>query len=90
MSVQANSWLDDFKEWAEGDYDCCKYFKSNHSFCPHTENNILCQSCIMSKTNLSRYDYYKKYLPYFLNDNVDVVCAKSGHEAYASVSIFVN
>lgn len=88
VSVRASSWLDDFKYWADNDEnDCCRYFPSNNSFCPHTANNSLCHSCAFSKVNLSRYDYYRKYLPHFLNDNADAFCAKGGHEAYASVRI---
>ncbi|KAJ8971116.1 hypothetical protein NQ317_007664 [Molorchus minor] len=55
IAAQANSWLDDFKDWSD------------------TEK----------MENLTRYQYYKKYLPHFLNDNPDPTCAKGGHASYA-------
>ncbi|KAF7266735.1 hypothetical protein GWI33_019956 [Rhynchophorus ferrugineus] len=81
ISTQANSWIDDFNDWSDT-YGCCKYFNSNSSFCPHTYSNSLCSSCAYANLNISRTDYFNKYLPYFLGDNPDSTCAKGGHASY--------
>ncbi|CAG9821327.1 unnamed protein product [Phaedon cochleariae] len=85
LSIQANSWLDDFKEWSQTE-GCCKYFDENEYFCPHTYNEG-CSPCDYASVNktksISQYDYYRTYLPHFLNDNPNPSCAKGGHAAYA-------
>ncbi|XP_050308286.1 NPC intracellular cholesterol transporter 1 homolog 1b-like [Anthonomus grandis grandis] len=83
ISTQSNSWLDDFYEWADTS-KCCKYFETNSSFCPHTYTTCLsCAYDSLQKTeNITRKEYYDKYLPYFLMDNPDATCAKGGHPAY--------
>lgn len=88
--MQANSWLDDLKDWSDSEH-CCKYFKSNDSFCPHSYNTSICDSCYYSilSENFTREQYNRRYLPHFLNDNPDMYCAKAGHASYASVSIGV-
>nr|XP_023012615.1 Niemann-Pick type protein homolog 1B-like [Leptinotarsa decemlineata] len=83
LSVQASSWLDDFKEWGESD-SCCKYFKSNGYFCPHTYGSDNCDLCNYdSMGNMTQYEYFKRYLPHFLNDNPDPSCSKGGHAPYS-------
>lgn len=82
--MQASSWIDDLKEWSETEH-CCKYFISNASFCTHTVSDG-CLSCEFGKMGMSRYDYNRKFLPHFLNDNPDDICAKSGHPAFSNVS----
>lgn len=81
ISAQANSWIDDFNDWADTS-GCCKYFNSNNSFCPHTYSNELCSSCAYSDVNMTRKEYFDKYIPYFLEDNADTTCAKGGHASY--------
>ncbi|XP_066143924.1 NPC intracellular cholesterol transporter 1 homolog 1b-like [Euwallacea fornicatus] len=94
ISSQSNSWIDDFYDWAAAE-KCCKFFNSNSSFCPHTYTTDLCESC--DYATLSRKDpkmneatYYLNYLPYFLMDNPDAVCAKGGHAAYYQGIAFSN
>ncbi|KAJ8964878.1 hypothetical protein NQ314_004560 [Rhamnusium bicolor] len=86
IGAPANSWLDDLKDWSDTE-KCCKYFKSNNSFCPHTYNTSTCDFCYYSlmeeKANFTRQQYYERFLPHFLNDNPDPVCAKAGHASYA-------
>ncbi|XP_018569147.1 Niemann-Pick type protein homolog 1B [Anoplophora glabripennis] len=86
LAVQANSWLDDLNDWSDSE-NCCKYFKSNSSFCPHNYPTSLCETCYFSrieeKENLTRQQYYKKFFAHFLNDNPDPNCAKAGHPSYA-------
>lgn len=85
IARQASSWIDDFIDWSTGN-DCCKYFISNNSFCPHeiVDENI-CQSCTR-KPDDDWETYFKRYLSYFIMDNPDANCAKGGHAAYADVS----
>ncbi|KAJ8952600.1 hypothetical protein NQ318_004147 [Aromia moschata] len=93
IAAQANSWLDDFKDWSDTE-KCCKYFKSNTSFCPHTMMSTVCESCyyslIQEQENITRDQYYKKYLPHFLNDNPDTTCAKGGHASYAGGITYIS
>ncbi|XP_060525180.1 NPC intracellular cholesterol transporter 1 homolog 1b-like [Cylas formicarius] len=83
LSTRPDSWLDDFQDWADTE-GCCKYFSSNYSFCPHTYPTSLCSSCSYSSLggNVTRQQYFKKYLPTFLEDNPDPTCAKGGHASY--------
>ncbi|KAG5889119.1 hypothetical protein JTB14_034177 [Gonioctena quinquepunctata] len=85
LSAQASSWLDDFKEWGETE-GCCKYFKSNGYFCPHTYGSDKCDSCHydLLKDKLTLPEYFRRYLPHFLNDNPNPTCAKGGHASYAA------
>ncbi|XP_048518138.1 NPC intracellular cholesterol transporter 1 homolog 1b [Dendroctonus ponderosae] len=81
VSTQANSWLDDFHDWANSS-QCCKEFITNSSFCPHTYTTDLCWSCNLSAGDLDYPSNYSRYLPYFLMDNPDSSCAKGGHASY--------
>ncbi|KAJ8924000.1 hypothetical protein NQ315_006776 [Exocentrus adspersus] len=86
LAVQANSWLDDFNDWSDSE-NCCRYFKSNNSFCPHNYHTSLCDQChyplMAERENITRQQYFKRFLPHFLNDNPDPNCAKGGHASYA-------
>lgn len=90
LSTQANSWVDDFKDWSTSE-GCCKYFKNNDSFCPHT--NVDCEPCYYSAVkdslNLTEHDYYQRYLPHFLNDNANPTCAKGGHASYSNSITYI-
>ncbi|KAB0803649.1 hypothetical protein PPYR_00619 [Photinus pyralis] len=77
---QPSSWLDDFKDWSETEA-CCKYFPTNGSFCPNSA--VGCEACSINTLNIPWDQYFKKYLPYFLQDNPTPQCAKGGHAAYA-------
>ncbi|XP_014300205.2 NPC intracellular cholesterol transporter 1 isoform X2 [Microplitis demolitor] len=81
IATPASSWLDDYIDWTQAS-DCCKYFKSNDSFCPH--QNSGCLSCDIGSNKYGRPDSteFKKYVSYFLEDNPDEGCAKAGHAAY--------
>ncbi|KAF7992770.1 hypothetical protein HCN44_005114 [Aphidius gifuensis] len=81
IAKPASSWLDDYVDWTKAE-DCCKYFASNNSFCPHS--NYMCRSCEIKSDKFGRpssHDF-KKYISYFLQDNPDATCAKAGHAAY--------
>ncbi|CAH2093182.1 unnamed protein product [Euphydryas editha] len=79
-----NSWLDDFFDWASLS-DCCKYFTSNSSFCPNDYSTPPCQSCeiplVGPEQRPSAADF-QRYVPFFLQDNPGLNCAKGGHAAY--------
>nr|XP_034176148.1 NPC intracellular cholesterol transporter 1 isoform X4 [Osmia lignaria] len=83
IAKPASSWLDDYIDWCELS-NCCKYFKSNSSFCPHTESINRCASCEITKNQFGRPvpTDFEKYVSFFLQDNPDETCAKAGHAAY--------
>ncbi|VVC27074.1 Hypothetical protein CINCED_3A006385 [Cinara cedri] len=78
----STSWIDDYFDWTALS-SCCKYFPSNNSFCPHSDEK--CVSCNITKNHLNRPNAqsFSKYLPYFLQDNPDIQCSKAGHAAYS-------
>lgn len=79
----SSSWLDDYFDWVASDSSCCRYFKSNDSFCPHSDTD--CEKCSIPKTSINRptTPAFEKYLPFFLQDNPDDSCVKGGHAAYS-------
>ncbi|XP_063244336.1 NPC intracellular cholesterol transporter 1 isoform X2 [Bacillus rossius redtenbacheri] len=80
----ASSWLDDYVDWSTSP-SCCKIFPNNHSFCPH--DTYTCDDCnIAVNTSLNRPkpEEFRKYLPFFLEDNPTASCSKAGHAAYSS------
>ncbi|XP_053973229.1 NPC intracellular cholesterol transporter 1 homolog 1b-like [Hylaeus volcanicus] len=81
LSKAASSWIDDYIDWSTIP-QCCMYFPSNQSFCPHW-NVDTCKECDIRKTD-SRPDAnsFRKYIPYFLEDIPDENCAKSGRPSY--------
>lgn len=85
VARQANSWIDDYKDWSLAT-GCCKQFISNNSFCPHEMDSTLCTTCYREETDDFEV-YFGQYLNYFLNDNADEKCSKGGKAAYADVSI---
>ncbi|XP_074113620.1 Niemann-Pick type C-1a isoform X4 [Cotesia typhae] len=82
IATPASSWLDDYVDWSQAP-DCCKYFKSNDSFCPH-QGRKGCTSCDISSNKYDRPPpvEFEKYVSFFLEDNPDEQCAKAGHPAY--------
>ncbi|KAK0092687.1 hypothetical protein PV326_000847, partial [Microctonus aethiopoides] len=82
ISKPASSWLDDYFDWSQSK-SCCKYFKSDNSFCPHNNNTLYCEDCEIHKRNGRPIPAdFEKYVSFFLNDNPDETCAKGGHAAY--------
>ncbi|XP_049962855.1 NPC intracellular cholesterol transporter 1-like [Schistocerca serialis cubense] len=79
----ATSWIDDYFDWCSID-NCCKYFPNNGSFCPNDYPK--CRYCDIKLDNHYRPEAgdFKKYLPYFLEDNPTTTCAKAGHGSYSS------
>ncbi|XP_055682860.1 NPC intracellular cholesterol transporter 1 isoform X2 [Lutzomyia longipalpis] len=78
----ASSWIDDYFDWSASP-SCCKFYPNNGSFCPHSSYG--CDSCkIVLDPEMGRPNAtgFSKYLPFFLQDNPDDVCAKAGHAAY--------
>ena len=85
LAKSPSSWIDDYFDWLSNSNSCCKEFKVNSSFCPHQREEG-CQSCQIHLADWrpTKNDF-KKYLPYFLNDNPDVNCVKGGHPLYSTV-----
>ncbi|PBC32491.1 Niemann-Pick C1 protein [Apis cerana cerana] len=83
IAKPASSWLDDYIDWSQLS-TCCKYFMSNHSFCPHTGSAKYCSLCNITRNEIGRpipIDF-DRYVSFFLQDNPDDTCAKAGHAAY--------
>jgi len=81
IAKPASSWIDDYFSWSLAT-GCCKFDPTTGNFCPH--QNTSCETCVINKNEIHRprkYDF-NKYLPFFLADNPDDKCAKSGHAAY--------
>ncbi|XP_049876283.1 NPC intracellular cholesterol transporter 1 isoform X1 [Pectinophora gossypiella] len=82
IAQPANSWLDDFFDWAELS-ECCKYFSGNNSFCPNTHSD--CEKCnipLLGPEKRPSPSDFQRYTPYFLQDNPGSECPKAGHAAY--------
>ncbi|KAG7199591.1 hypothetical protein KM043_014196 [Ampulex compressa] len=80
LSKSASSWIDDYIDWSTMK-ECCKYFPSNDSFCPHT--NAECNDCNIPVTEFRpNAESFRKYIPYFVTDIPDQDCAKAGRPAY--------
>ncbi|XP_043267009.1 NPC intracellular cholesterol transporter 1 isoform X2 [Venturia canescens] len=81
IAKPSSSWLDDYFDWSESP-ECCKYFPTNNSFCPHGDGD--CSSCDIALNNYGRPNIteFQKYVSFFLQDNPDEQCAKAGHAAY--------
>ncbi|XP_044575829.1 NPC intracellular cholesterol transporter 1 homolog 1b-like [Cotesia glomerata] len=82
IAKPASSWMDDYFDWSTIS-DCCQYFPSNGSFCPHTRYD--CKSCKIPTDELGlRPDArsFRKYISYFVSDIPDEDCAKGGRAAY--------
>ncbi|XP_017879991.1 NPC intracellular cholesterol transporter 1 isoform X2 [Ceratina calcarata] len=83
IAKPAASWLDDYLDWSQLP-TCCKYFKSNDSFCPHTTSPTYCTECNIPLNRMGRPlgSNFDRYVSFFLQDNPDESCAKGGHAAY--------
>lgn len=78
----SSSWLDDYFDWSASP-SCCQYYAQNGSFCPN--DNLACVKCSIGKDELTKrpnVTSFKKYLPFFLQDNPTTSCSKGGHAAY--------
>ncbi|EFN76025.1 Niemann-Pick C1 protein [Harpegnathos saltator] len=82
LSKAASSWIDDYLDWSTID-ECCKYFPSNGSFCPHDNGKYWCTNCEIPTIKSRPTEWgFRKYIPYFLSDIPDGECAKGGRAAY--------
>uniref|UniRef100_A0A6P7GZ52 NPC intracellular cholesterol transporter 1-like n=1 Tax=Diabrotica virgifera virgifera TaxID=50390 RepID=A0A6P7GZ52_DIAVI len=78
----SSSWVDDYFDWADSK-PCCKFNKTDHSFCPHTEYG--CQSCNIKfggKEHRPLPEEFSRHVSFFLRDNPTISCPKGGHAAY--------
>ncbi|XP_078051752.1 NPC intracellular cholesterol transporter 1 homolog 1b-like, partial [Augochlora pura] len=82
LSKAASSWIDDYIDWSVSP-DCCMYFKSNQSFCPHTKGESDCDKCnIVVNDSRPIASNFRKYVSYFLQDIPDNKCIKAGRPSY--------
>ncbi|XP_050509728.1 NPC intracellular cholesterol transporter 1-like isoform X1 [Diabrotica virgifera virgifera] len=78
----SSSWVDDYFDWADSK-PCCKFNKTDHSFCSHTEYG--CQSCNIKfggKEHRPLPEEFSRHVSFFLRDNPTISCPKGGHAAY--------
>jgi Niemann-Pick C1 protein len=82
IASPTSSWMDDYIDWA-GNENCCKFNKSDGSFCPNTASLRHCSKCEIEIRDdfLSNQDFVH-YLSFFLRDNPNEDCPKGGHAAY--------
>lgn len=82
----ASSWLDDYVDWvsSKGNPPCCRQYinakNSTDNFCKSSvsdPDHALCRSCDYTPVNGRPVDEdFMKYLPWFLEDNPGLSCAK--------------
>ncbi|XP_013397957.1 Niemann-Pick C1 protein isoform X2 [Lingula anatina] len=94
IAQPASSWLDDYFAWLKpgGSPPCCRAIKDDHGkevLCPSLVDNSSCYKC---NTSITRdhpdKDTFVRYLPWFLEDNPGIKCAKGGHAAYGQAVHF--
>ncbi|XP_076457250.1 NPC intracellular cholesterol transporter 1-like [Babylonia areolata] len=82
----ASSWVDDYFSWLTpgGNPPCCRSNNVTHDFCPATSKNPNCVKCDVQNFVGGRPQEqdFMKFLPWFLKDNPETLCAKGGHAAY--------
>ncbi|XP_059468313.1 NPC intracellular cholesterol transporter 1 isoform X2 [Neocloeon triangulifer] len=78
-----SNWLDDYFDWSAAS-GCCQEYE-NKTFCPSQDTPSDCSPCnipLMDQTNRPEPPSFSFYLPFFLQDNPSIDCAKGGHAAY--------
>lgn len=94
IARSSNSWLDDFFDWSGLFGACCKYNTTDGSFCQSTDNSDECAYCSISRGNWSdglRPDdeAFKRYIPFFLQDEPTDICNRGGLASYYSAVNYV-
>ncbi|XP_048590646.1 NPC intracellular cholesterol transporter 1 isoform X2 [Nematostella vectensis] len=98
IAMPASSWLDDYFNWIDPSTTCCRILYENTTsgvvpakgpngglvFCNATVKNDLCMPCMNKSQQGERPtpSEFDMYLPFYLKDNPELVCAKGGHAAY--------
>ncbi|KAL3891661.1 hypothetical protein ACJMK2_003913 [Sinanodonta woodiana] len=88
IAQPASSWVDDYFDWLTpgGNPTCCRFNIKTGGFCPSTVKNETCAPCPLHSFVKGRpaQDDFMRYLPWFLEDNPGLTCAKGGHAAYGT------
>ncbi|XP_061187973.1 NPC intracellular cholesterol transporter 1-like [Saccostrea echinata] len=83
-----SAWIDDYFDWLRpgGDPPCCRIYNHTGEFCAATVDNTSCLTCPVQKSADGRpvSQDFMKFLPWYLEDNPGIKCAKGGHAAYGS------
>ncbi|KAL8625091.1 hypothetical protein ACOMHN_030726 [Nucella lapillus] len=86
IAQPAGSWVDDYWSWLTpgGNPPCCRYYTNNDTFCPATSKDPRCTECKVQPFIGGRPQEqdFMTFLPWFLKDNPETLCAKGGHAAY--------
>ena len=82
------TWLDDYYDWLRhrGTTPCCRLYNSTGEFCStNAPSYAKCHLCTRGTTRESLTESeFQQFLPYFLQDNPNLKCAKGGHAAHGS------
>lgn len=82
------TWLDDYYDWLRhrGTTPCCRLYNSTGDFCSsNAPSQAKCHLCTRATTRESLTESeFNQFLPYFLQDNPNLKCAKGGHAAHGS------
>uniref|UniRef100_H2Z4C5 Niemann-Pick C1 N-terminal domain-containing protein n=1 Tax=Ciona savignyi TaxID=51511 RepID=H2Z4C5_CIOSA len=90
IAYPASSWLDDYYDWLKPQSSCCRYSTTNatETFCNATVVSDACTPCRSAEESAQSSrpspEEFIKFLPWYLNDNPEMKCAKGGHAAYGS------
>ncbi|XP_070544727.1 NPC intracellular cholesterol transporter 1-like isoform X2 [Ptychodera flava] len=84
IALPTMSWLDDYFDWLLPSFTlfrpCCREFIATGEFCPadFDGNQLQCQSCLSTDQRGQRPtpSQFDEYLPWFLEDNPNIYCAK--------------
>ncbi|KAK7091360.1 NPC intracellular cholesterol transporter 1-like [Littorina saxatilis] len=84
----SSSWIDDYFAWLTpgGNPPCCRYNNRTAAFCPATSKDKDCVQCQVHPFEKGRPQAqdFMTFLPWYLKDNPETLCAKGGHAAYGS------
>ncbi|XP_045500079.1 NPC intracellular cholesterol transporter 1 homolog 1b-like, partial [Colias croceus] len=85
----SNSWLDDFFDWSSLPDSCCKYNRTDGSFCSSVSNDPECEYCNIPQGEFANglrpsIEAFHYYIPFFLQDSPTETCNKGGLASYYS------
>ncbi|KAM9391503.1 NPC1-like intracellular cholesterol transporter 1 [Pholidichthys leucotaenia] len=89
MAIPANSWVDDFIDWLNPGSSCCRIYTSGPNegeFCPASyngpEKTKKCMRTPLDGVLRPTVEQFNSFLPHFLTNRPDLLCAKGGLGAY--------
>lgn len=94
ISRSSNSWVDDFFDWTNLFGGCCRYNRTDGSFCQSTDFSDDCSFCVINRNEWNNHlrpaeDAFQRYIPFFLQDTPTDVCNRGGLASYSSAVNYV-